>query len=259
MAVDYTTVTETPGNRVTQEQLVRIYHRYRFASDFCEGKDVLEVGCGAGLGLGYLAGHARRVVAGDYMERLVGMAKAHYGQRIGLCTLDAHRLPFVNGSFDVVILHEAIYYLASAETFVEEARRLLRRQGILLIGTVNKSWREFNPSPHSTRYYAAHELADLLKARGFEVDVYGAFLAMTNTVKEKAIATVRRIAVPLRLIPQTMRGKEYLKRIFYGTLVPLGGEIREGMCTYDPPVDISGDPRDTQHKIVYVVARMCSP
>jgi len=258
MAVDYTTVTEIPGNRVTREQLARIYHRYRFAGDFCHGKDVLEVGCGAGLGLGYLAGHARRVIAGDYTERLVRIAKAHYGQRIELCALDAHRLPFTDGSFDVVILHEAIYYLASAETFVQEARRLLRRQGVLLVGTVNKDWPEFNPSPQSTRYYAAQELADLLRDRGFDVDIYGAFLAMADTLKNRVISMVRRIAVPLRLIPQTMKGKEYLKRVFYGTLVTLGGEIREGICPYEPPVDISGDPRDTHHKIVYVVGRIPS-
>ncbi len=53
MGIDYTTVTEVPGNQVTQEQLERMFHRYCFASNFAEGKDVLEVACGAGLGLGY--------------------------------------------------------------------------------------------------------------------------------------------------------------------------------------------------------------
>jgi SAM-dependent methyltransferase len=258
MTIDYTPVTEVPENRVTQEQLTRIYHRYRFASDLCQEKDVLEVGCGAGLGLGYLAGHARRVVAGDYTESLVQRAKGHYGQRIGLCALDAHRLPFRDGTFDVVILHEAIYYLASAETFVQEACRLLRQHGILLIGTVNKDWPEFNPSPYSTRYYAAEELVELLRNEGLEVKLYGAFMAGANDLKEKAIAMLRRIAVPLRLIPQTMKGKEYLKRIFYGKLVTLGGEIHEGLCQYDPPVTIPSEHADVHHKIIYAVGRVSS-
>ncbi len=40
MEIDYTTVTEIPGNKVTREQIERAYTRYRFASEFCEGKDV---------------------------------------------------------------------------------------------------------------------------------------------------------------------------------------------------------------------------
>jgi ubiquinone/menaquinone biosynthesis C-methylase UbiE len=138
MAIDYTTVTEIPGNRVTREQLERMYHRYRFAADFSEGKDVLEVACGAGLGLGYLAKKTKRVVGGDYTEKLVTEAKGYYKEKIPLLRLDAHFLPFQAQSFDVVILYEAIYYLAKPEDFFNEARRVLRKDGILLIATVNK-------------------------------------------------------------------------------------------------------------------------
>ena len=70
MRPDYTTVTEIPRGRVTREQLTRMCTRYYFASKFCEGKDVLEVGCGAGQGLGYLARKARRVVGGDCTENM---------------------------------------------------------------------------------------------------------------------------------------------------------------------------------------------
>jgi 2-polyprenyl-3-methyl-5-hydroxy-6-metoxy-1,4-benzoquinol methylase len=69
LATDYCTVTELPGSNATKEQLARLYHRYHFAAGFCEGKDVLEVACGAGQGLGYLARKAKSVVGGDYGRR----------------------------------------------------------------------------------------------------------------------------------------------------------------------------------------------
>ena len=101
METDYTTVTEIPGIKITLEQLERMYSRYHFAAEFCEEKNVLEVACGPGLGLGYLAGKAKRVVGGDYTENLVNIAKKYYNGRVGVLRLDAHGLPFQDNTFDV--------------------------------------------------------------------------------------------------------------------------------------------------------------
>ena len=78
MGIDYTTVTEVPGNRVTQEQLERMFHRYCFAANFSTGKDILEVACGTGQGLYYLAKRAKKVFGGDYTEKLIKEAKRYY-------------------------------------------------------------------------------------------------------------------------------------------------------------------------------------
>jgi len=69
MKTDYTSVTEIAGSKVSNEQLLRMAHRYHFAAGFCAGKDVLEVACGAGVGLGYLAKFAKRVVGGDIDQK----------------------------------------------------------------------------------------------------------------------------------------------------------------------------------------------
>ncbi len=257
MGIDYTTVTEVPGNRVTQEQLARMYHRYRFAADFSQGKDVVEVACGAGLGLGYLARKAAKVVGGDYTENLLKEAKRTYRGKMPLLRLDAHLLPFRSQSFDVVILYEAIYYLTKPEDFFKETKRILREGGALLIATVNKDWSEFNPSPFSTRYFSVSELAELLKSQGFKPEMYGAFSVLPKGVKDKIIATVRKVAVGLHLIPKTMKGKELLKKIFYGKLIPLKGEIEEERgCEYTPPRSISGDIPNHEYKVIYAVARV---
>ena len=256
MGIDYTSVTEIPGNQVTQEQLERMFHRYHFASSFAEGRDVLEVACGAGLGLGYIARKARKVVGGDYTENLLMTAKGYYQGRLPLLRLDAHFLPFRDCSFDVVILYEAIYYLAEVETFLSEARRLLRNQGVLLIATVNKDWSEFNPSPFSTHYFSVPELSDLLHKKGFNVETYGAYSVLPKGAREKIVVFIRKLAVVLHLIPKTMKGKELLKKIFYGKLKPLKGEIEEGSCEYTPPEPISPSNVNHEYKVIYVVGRI---
>ena len=256
MRIDYSTVTEVPGNKVTQEQMVRMFHRYRFAASFCEGKDVLEVACGAGQGLGYLARKARRMAGGDCTHNLIWSAKGYYKNRIELYILDAHQLPFKDKSFDVVILYEAIYYLAYPEQFLSETRRVLRKGGVLLIATVNKDWSEFNPSPLSTRYFSVPDLNRVLQESGFETEFCGAFSVVPNTLKEAIISKMRKIAVGLHLIPKTMKGKEFLKKMFYGKLVPLTEEITEGICDYTPPERISSITPNFEYKVIYSIARI---
>ena len=256
MGIDYTTVTEVRGNQVTQEQLERMFHRYCFASNFAEGKDVLEVACGAGLGLGYLAKKAKRVVGGDCTENLVKMAKDYYRERLPVLRLDAHGLPFGNQCLDVVILYEAIYYLMDPETFFRETKRVLRKKGVLLIATVNKDWSEFNPSPFSISYFSVPELRASLEQNGFKVEMYGAFSVLPKNAKEKIVASVRKIAVALHLIPKTMKGKEFLKKVFYGKLKPLKGEIEEGSCEYSPPSSLPLNVPNNEFKVIYAVARV---
>ena len=57
------------------------------------------------------------------------------------------------------------------------------------------------------------ELYKLLRENGFNVEFYGAFSTSPNGLKDEAIATIKRIAVALHLIPKTMKGKEFLKRM----------------------------------------------
>jgi hypothetical protein len=100
--------------------------------------------------------------------------------------------------------------------FLWETYRVLRGGGVLLIATVNKDWAEFNSSPFSTRYFSVPELGKLLEDFGFNINFYGAFLALPKGLKEKTVALIKKIAVALHLILKTMKGKEFLKRIFFG-------------------------------------------
>ena len=255
MGVDYSTVTEVTGSRVSKAQLERILNRYRFAVGFCKDKDVLEVACGTGQGLGILAGHARSVVAGDYTDQLIMAAADHYRGKIPLLRLDAHSLPFPDASFDVIILYEAIYYLADASRFVEECSRLLRPGGALIIGTVNREWADFNPSPFTHRYYSAGELQGLLDRGGFDFELSGAFPTQPESRVGNLLSVVRRVAIALHLIPKTMKGKELPKRLVYGRLDELAPELAEDVAPYEEPQRVEVDGPVTTHTILYAVGR----
>lgn len=228
---DYTQVSEKPGNRVTAEAVQMLYTRYAYAASLAVGKDVLEVACGPGHGLGLLARSARRVVGGDFTWDFVRSARQHYGDDVPVLRLDAQALPFRDAAFDLVLLYEAIYYLPDAPAFLCESRRILRPGGTLLICSANCEWSGFNRSPYSTTYYTAAELRDLLAARGFRCQMFGAFPIAAPSLAGRLAAVVRYAAVRLHLVPHTMAGKQWLKRLFYGKLHQLTPEIVEGMAS----------------------------
>ena len=257
-SLNYTTVTEIPNVRASGEQMGRLYSRYRFASEYCDNRDVLEVACGAGIGLGYLAKTARRVVGGDIDKNNLSFALDTYAGRnnIEVTALDAHDLHFDKDSFDVVICYEALYYLEQPERFIEEAHRILRRGGVLIICLANKDWTGFNPSPYSYNYFSVPELYSLLHKGGFDVSIFADSPVDDGGFKNRVINFIKRTAVRLHLIPKTMKGKERLKRLFCGKLYPLPSEITDGMADYTPPVQISHKGNNTQFKVVFAVGHV---
>lgn len=251
---DFSTVTELKGNQASAEQLSMIHTRYRLAGDLCEGKDVLEAACGPGRALGYLASKAKSVVGGDITQSLVDRANQVHGGRIKIIRMDVQAIPLADQSVDIVILYEALYYLSRMDLFLAEVRRLLRPGGVLLLCTPNCEWPEFNPSPFSHKYYSASELRQLLQEAGFDVEIKAGFAADNDTLGRKAVAAVRKIAVTLGLVPKTMKGKAFFKRLFYGRLVELGPEID----TIAPTAELVsvGPGLVTNYKVLYAIAKL---
>jgi SAM-dependent methyltransferase len=233
-----------------------LYTRYDLARRYAASRDVLEVACGGGVGLGLIAGNAKSVIGGDIDSKNCEIARNTYKDRQGIRVqeLDAQALPFGAGSLGVVILFEAIYYLQDPGAFVSEAARVLDSCGALLISSVNPQWAGFNPSPFSTRYYSAAELAGLLRAYAFETEVYAAFREGEDGPVAAAVHAIRIAAVQLHLIPRTMKGKEFLKRIFFGRLTPIPYELTPGIAPLEPLVRIEEVGDLTKYKMIYAVA-----
>lgn len=250
-------VTESPGQMATHEQLARLYQRYRFAREYAIDRTVLEVGCGRGLGLGYLSKCALEVVGGDIDKNNVEASEKYYSghDKVTILWLDAHMLPFESDYFDLVLLFETIYYLERPEVFVAEALRVLKKDGILIICTVNKSWKDFHPSKYSYEYFSAPELAELLQRSFAEVELYGAFRVAESGASSKIYSIIKRTASKLRLIPGSLKARELLKRLFIGRLKPIPNEVFDNTFDYDEPVPASSDHPNDKYKIIYAIAR----
>lgn len=256
MSVDYSEVTELADDEVSLEQIERLANRYYWCKEYCRDKDVLELACGHGQGLGYLTTISKSVVAGDIMPSLVDKANAHYGDRVDIRVIDAQDLPFPDNSFDVIILFEAIYYLPDVDKFMNECKRVLRGGGMILLATANKDLYDFNPSPYSHKYYGAKEINDLFVSHGFSCDVFASWPVDAVSIKQKILRPIKKIVVTLNLMPKTMAGKKLLKRLVFGRLQKMPAEITSNTAEYVPPVPVSRDRPDTRHKVLLAAGKL---
>lgn len=252
----YVEVTEIAGDEISQEQLERMCDRYYWAKPYCEGKDVIEAGCGTGQGLGYLASISKSFKGFDVSDEVLEQPRLHYGDRIEILTADAMNMPFEDNSADTILLYEALYYVPEADKFFDEAARVLRPDGHLLIVTANKDLYDFNPSPYSQRYLGTVELKNELEATGFTItEMAGGTPLEKLSVKQRVLRPVKQVVVKLGLMPKTMAGKKLLKRLVFGNMVQMPAEITADMCAYTAPEPIAADKPCTTHKVIYCAAK----
>jgi len=247
-------VTEIEGQHVSKEQLYRTCHRYHWAATHCEGRDALEVACGSGLGLGLLSERARSLSAGDISPELIKCVRATYGDSVVATPFSAELLPFADKSFDVVLLFEALYYIPRPDIFFTEAHRVLRASGRLLIVTANKDLFDFTASPFSQRYLGVVELTVELRAAGFRPTFGGLIDTRTVAVRQRILRPVKLLASRLNMVPKTMRGKAWLKKLFFGEMTLMPRDIRTISVEYDPPAALPAGKADTVHKVIYCEA-----
>ncbi|QSB45032.1 class I SAM-dependent methyltransferase [Tsuneonella flava] len=251
MTSEFLDVTEIQGERISREQLDRMCHRYHWASESCADRDVLEVACGAGQGLAILDNCAKSLVAGDYSPQVLANAAKTF-PTFDLRVFGAEHLPFDDSSFDTIILFEAIYYV-DHNKFFSEARRVLRPGGKLLIASANKDLYDFTPSPFAKRYLGAKELANELGCQGFSVELSG-YLDITKVgLRQRLLRPVKAIASRFGLMPKTMRGKRILKKLFFGEMAEMPGDLASVPFEYHPPNSIPSLP-DMRHKVLYCCA-----
>ena len=142
------------------------------------GQRILSIGCGAGELERHLAkAHGHRIVGLDASQRM--LARARDGGLREVVQADSHTLPFVGGSFDVVMFVECIGHLRPATAFAE-AQRVLERRGRLLVTT-------YSPDVEVHDGYAKappSELAASLTDAGFRLELPRFLKAKGNGMAE---------------------------------------------------------------------------
>lgn len=239
-------------------QIKRLIQRYVWAAEQSDGCTVLDVACGTGPGLGLISARGGTVVGTDIDEQSLKRAKHHYRERFALLKCDAQELPFADESFDVVSMFEALYYLSNSDRFFSECRRVLRPGGKLLISTANKDLYDFNSSPYSTAYLNAPDLAARLAQCGFVTRFFAGDDTRDSRAITKTTRWLRFLAVRLRVIPGSMRGKRFLRRLVFGKLTPLPSELTGAEAGYEAPSPIPATKNST-HRILYCLAQLADP
>jgi len=120
-------------------QTIALYRPYALADEMFVGKTVLDVGCGAaGKSLYYAALGAKRVVGLDVLERYreeaLALANAKGFQSVfSYVCADAADTGFESGSFDTVIMNDAVEHVADPGAVLRECLRLLAPGGRLYL------------------------------------------------------------------------------------------------------------------------------
>jgi SAM-dependent methyltransferase len=116
-----------------------------------EGRDVLEVGCGAAQGARWLAAVGARVTAFDVSMGQLLMARvldARTGIRVPTVQADAQVLPFRSGAFDAVAsAFGAIPFVADAGGAMREVARVLRPGGRFVFSVTHPTRWAFPDDP----------------------------------------------------------------------------------------------------------------
>jgi ubiquinone/menaquinone biosynthesis C-methylase UbiE len=106
---------------------------------------VLEVGSGSGYFIGRIAQNADFTVGLEYVHQNTLSATIRW-KATSFVTGDAINLPFRENSFDKILCTEVIEHIENDSCFIEEAYRVLKVNGILVITTpnLNPTFRFYN-------------------------------------------------------------------------------------------------------------------
>jgi SAM-dependent methyltransferase len=147
--------------------LLQVLGKY-LGRDSAEPRRILDVGCGTGTMLSHLAsfGKAQGV---DIDEEAVGycLERGLTDVRLG----EAAKLPFDDGSFDLVTALDVVEHLDDDVGALREMRRVLRPGGRILVTVpaFRFMWGDQDEVNQHKRRYVASELRDRLRAAGFDV------------------------------------------------------------------------------------------
>jgi len=185
----------------------------RNLSSLKKGGKVLDLGCGTGRHLLYLAKRGYLVTGTDISVSGLDLADAHLRKNgingVTLIHGDMRKLPFADKTFDSVVscwtLHHSI--LKDFGKTLREINRVLKNRGILMANVQSTShfWygerEELEPNtfrgegeeydvPH--HYFSMEELAGGLEKAGFSIEKMRHTKRMTNTSKATDLKIIKR-------------------------------------------------------------------
>ena len=129
------------------------------------GKNLLEVGCGAGIDLVRFAQGGANVTGIDLSKTAIDLARQNFAQseqQADLRLMNGEHMQFADNTFDVVYAHGVLQYTADTAKMIAEIYRVLKPGGQLIMMVYNRiSW--LNLMRNVTKVPLEHEDAPVLE------------------------------------------------------------------------------------------------
>lgn len=123
-----------------------------FQRNDIKGLNILDVGCGGGLVCEPLAQIGANVTGIDAGEKAIEIAKDHAAfNNLDITyyheTSDTHK-----GQYDVVLALEILEHLDDIETFIVSLKKLIKKDGLIIFSTLNRTPKSFALGIVATEY-----------------------------------------------------------------------------------------------------------
>ena len=166
---------------------IHLYHHVASQIEL-SGKTILEVGSGRGGGASYVSRYLQpsSVVGLDISDSAVELCNSiHNVDSLSFSVGDSEKIPFDNGSFDVVLNVESSHCYGNVDQFLSEVSRVLKPGGYFL-------WCDLRPSENQETVFNQFEKVgfNLLQKRDITTNILSALSQMTKSRKKAIRETV---------------------------------------------------------------------
>ena len=157
-----------------------------------KAKTVLDMATGTGLIAKHIVNAAAHIEATDASAEMIAEAKRdNHSAKLHFSVQDMFRLPYADESFDVVIVSNALHIVPQPEKALQEIKRVLKDDGVLIAPTFT----------HAGNSFSGMVRAFFMKLAGFPLhsrwtsEEYLTFLRQNGWTVRKS--TVLRASFPL--------------------------------------------------------------
>lgn len=129
--------------------LIYLFHlaTYNFCLPYIKQNKVLEFGSGSGYGSYLISSGCQHITAVDISNDAIEYAKNKYKRDnlefLKINNIESEPLPFEDNKFDTVISFQVMEHIKQADKYLSEIRRVLKKNGTLIIATPDRTSRLF--------------------------------------------------------------------------------------------------------------------
>ena len=165
---------------------------YELLRPVVQHKTVLELATGTGLIAKNIVSSANHIEATDASLEMIAEARRdNHSAKLHFSVQDMFHLPYADGSFDVIIVANALHIVPEPEKALSEIHRVLKDDGVLIAPTFT----------HAENSFSGKVKAFFMKLAGFPLhskwtsEEYLAFLRQNGWTVQKS--TVLKASFPL--------------------------------------------------------------